>query len=96
VAEQASHQREPKDDTSRNSRSLLSPEFLRIVGVWSVIPTYLIAGAALGFLFDYFAGTWPFGLAIGLLIGLIVGVLDSLRLRNEFHQRQESEREDAD
>ena len=85
MSEQASRQREPGDGRRGTSSSLISPEFVRIIGVWSVIPTYLIAGGLLGWAFDYFFHTFPFGIAIGLLAALAFAVRDSLRLRKEFH-----------
>ena len=96
MSEQASQQREPKGDRRGTTHSLVSPEFLRIIGVWSIIPTYLIAGGLLGWLFDHFVGTFPFGIAVGLLAALAFAVRDSLRLRKEFLHPKEPGDGDAD
>jgi F0F1-type ATP synthase assembly protein I len=65
---------------------MFSPEFLRIMTVWSVIPMYLVFGGLLGWGVDYVFHTFPFGIAIGLLAGLVFAVRDSMRLRKEFHR----------
>jgi len=71
-------------DDNQSSKSLISPEFLRIIAVWSVIPAYLVAGAALGWLADKWLGTEPYLLGAGLLLALILAVRDVARLRREW------------
>jgi F0F1-type ATP synthase assembly protein I len=68
----------------KSSKSLISPEFLKIITVWSVIPAYLIAGAALGWLADKWLGTAPYLLGLGLLIALVLAVRDVARIRREW------------
>jgi F0F1-type ATP synthase assembly protein I len=68
----------------KSSKSLMSPEFLRIITLWSVIPAYLIAGAALGWLADKWLGTSPYLLGLGLLLALILAVRDVARIRREW------------
>jgi F0F1-type ATP synthase assembly protein I len=68
----------------KSSKSLVSPEFLKIITVWSVIPAYLIAGAALGWLADKWLGTAPYLLGLGLLIALVLAVRDVARIRREW------------
>jgi ATP synthase protein I len=71
-------------DDRKSSTSLISPEFLRIITIWSVIPFYLIAGAALGWLADKWLGTAPYLLGAFLLLALILAVRDVARIRREW------------
>ena len=96
AVKQVSRPGEPGHDRSHSSQDLFSPEFLRIIGMWSVIPTYLIAGGLLGWLADYILHTFPFGIAVGLLAALALSVRDSMRLRNEFHRPKEPSDGDSD
>jgi hypothetical protein len=70
----------------KSSKSLISPEFVRIISMWSVIPTYLIAAAVLG----YFVGHWiapaatPYIMGGFLLIALLLAVRDVARIRREW------------
>ncbi len=72
------------DSTSKPSQSLIAPEFLKVIAVWSVIPAYLLAGAALGWLADKWLGTAPYLMGLGLLIALVLAVRDVARLRHEW------------
>ncbi len=69
---------------NKPSTSLISPEFLRIITVWSVIPAYLLAGGALGWLADKWLGTSPYLLGLGLLLALVLAVRDVARIRREW------------
>ncbi len=71
-------------DDPKSSQSLISPEFLKIIAVWSVIPAYLVAGAALGWLADKWLHTAPYLMGAGLLLALILAVRDVARLRREW------------
>ncbi len=71
-------------DDRKSSASLISPEFVRIITLWSVIPAYIIAGGALGWLADKWLGTSPYLLGLGLLIALILAVRDVARIRREW------------
>jgi len=63
---------------------LIPKDFLRAIGIWSLIPSYLLAGGILGYVVDRVAGTFPIFLGIGLLVALIFAVRDMLRLRDSF------------
>jgi len=65
-------------------QDLIPREFLRVLAVWSIIPLYAIAGAFLGWLFDTWRGTSPYGVGLGLILALIFAVRDVMRLRDEF------------
>lgn len=71
-------------DTGRRPHQDLIPrEFLRVIAVWSLIPAYLLAGAFVGWLFDRWLHSFPFGIGIGLVLALVLAVRDMLRLRDE-------------
>ena len=74
----------PGHDDHKPSQSLIAPEFLKTIAVWSVIPAYLLAGGALGWLADKWLGTSPYLLGLGLLIALILSVRDVARLRHQW------------
>ena len=61
---------------------LISRDFMRLVAIWSIVPTWLIGGALLGWLFDLWLGTSPYGIGVGLIIGLALAVRDIMRLRD--------------
>ena len=61
---------------------LISRDFMRLVAVWSIVPTWLIGGAFLGWLVDLWLHTSPYGIGIGLIVGLILAVRDMMRLKN--------------
>jgi hypothetical protein len=62
---------------------LIPREFLRVIAVWSLIPSYLVAGGFLGWLVDRWLGSFPYAAGVGLILALIVAVRDMLRLRDE-------------
>ncbi|MBE0476311.1 MAG: hypothetical protein IBX62_04330 [Coriobacteriia bacterium] len=63
------------------SRDLIPREFLRSIAVWSLIPSYLVAGGFFGYLADNWLGWFPYLTGAGLLFALFVAVRDMLRLR---------------
>lgn len=63
---------------------LIPHEYLRIMAVWSLIPSYAIAGAFLGYLADRAIGWFPYLTGAGLLLSLAFSVRDVMRLRDEF------------
>lgn len=63
---------------------LISKDFLRIIAMWSIIPTYTIAGATIGYGLDRWFGTLPWFTALGVLIALVGAVRDLFRLREQF------------
>lgn len=62
---------------------LIPREYLRIIAVWSLIPSYLLAGAFVGYLLDRWLGWFPYLTGLALLASLAVAVRDMLRLRDE-------------
>jgi len=76
----------PRPETSSSasqhrSRDLIPREYLRIIALWSLIPSYAIAGGLLGYGLDKWLGTEPWLMAIGLLLALVLAVRDVYRLR---------------
>jgi hypothetical protein len=62
---------------------LIPREFLRVIAIWSLIPSYSAAGALVGYLADRFLGWFPYLTGAGLLIALVMAVRDVYRLRDE-------------
>ena len=61
---------------------LISRDFMRLVAIWSIVPTWIIGGAFLGWLVDLWLHTFPYGMGVGLLVGLILAVRDMMRLKS--------------
>lgn len=61
---------------------LLPREFLRVIAVWSLIPSYLLAGALIGYALDRWLGLFPYLTGVGLLLALLLATRDMLRLRD--------------
>lgn len=62
---------------------LIPREFLRVIAVWSLIPSYLVAGGLFGYFGDQWAGTFPYITGVALLCALGLAIRDMLRLRSE-------------
>ena len=89
---QSLHDREPRGSEPKDRQNLIPPDFLRILALVSVIPSYLIGGGLIGFLLDRLSGTFPFMTTAGLLVALVFAVRDTLRLRSEFRGGRNDER----
>lgn len=74
---------EASSETSQNrTHDLIPREYLRIIALWSLIPSYAIAGGLLGYAADKWLKTFPYLTALGLLLALVLAVRDVYRLRN--------------
>jgi hypothetical protein len=72
-------------DEKQDARNRLIPsEFLRIIAVWSLIPSYLIAGGLIGYAIDRWLNVFPYLTGLGLLLAVAAAVRDMLRLRKEW------------
>ena len=72
-------------DGQRDRRFELIPrEFLKIIAVWSLVPSYLLAFGLLGYAADRWLSVFPYLTGVGLLIGVVLAVRDMLRLRREW------------
>ena len=65
-------------------RGLIPQDFLKVIAVWSLIPSYLLAGGLLGYVVDRWLHWWPYATGVGLIIALVFAVRDMMRLRDEF------------
>jgi hypothetical protein len=63
---------------------LIPREFLRIISVWSLIPSYLLAGGLIGYAADRWLGAFPYLTGVGLLVAVALAVRDMMRLRKEW------------
>ena len=78
--------RGPSTSTKREGSKnvdLIPREFLRVIAVWSLIPSYLAAGGLIGYLMDRMLGWFPYVTGAGLLVALVMAVRDMYRLRDE-------------
>jgi hypothetical protein len=62
---------------------LIPRDFLKVIAVWSLVPSYMVAGGFLGYLADRWLGLFPYMTGAGLLLSLVFAVRDMLRLRRE-------------
>jgi hypothetical protein len=67
----------------RRRLELIPREFLRVIAVWSLVPSYLVAGGIIGYLVDRGFGWFPYVTGVGLVVALVFAVRDMLRLRDE-------------
>jgi F0F1-type ATP synthase assembly protein I len=65
-------------------KGLIPSKLLRIVAIWSLIPSYIVAGGAIGFGLDRWFNTFPFITCIGILVAFSFAVHDMLRLKKEW------------
>lgn len=61
---------------------------LKALAVWSLLPTYLLAGGLIGYGLDRWLQTFPFVTGAGILVGFGFAVRDMLRLRDEAFGRK--------
>jgi hypothetical protein len=73
-----------RDGKQERRIELIPREFLRIIAVWSLIPSYLLAGGLIGYAADRWLGFFPYLTGLGLLAAVAMAVRDMLRLRREW------------
>jgi len=56
---------------------------LKLISIWSLIPTYSLAGGLLGYGVDRWLHTFPIATGLGFLVALGFAIRDMLRLRDE-------------
>lgn len=79
-AELAEVRAEARDEEADEARSEQSRKgYAQAVKLSSEFISAIVVGALLGFLFDYFVGTTPWGMVVLLLLGFCAGVLNVLR-----------------
>jgi hypothetical protein len=67
-------------------KGLISTKLLKIVAVWSLIPSYIAAGGAIGYGLDKWLTTFPFLTGAGILVAFSLAVRDMMKLKKEWHQ----------
>jgi len=65
-------------------KSLLSTKLLKIVAIWSLIPSYIAAGGAIGYGLDKWFTTFPFITGAGILVAFSLAVRDMMRLKKQW------------
>jgi hypothetical protein len=68
---------------------MISSEFLKLLGIWSLIPTYTLAGGLIGYGLDRWLGTFPLVTGAGILVAFGFAIRDMLRLRDEVFGKKE-------
>jgi hypothetical protein len=56
---------------------------LKLITVWSLIPTYCLAGGFLGYAIDRWLHTFPLITGAGIIVAFGFAIRDMLRLRDE-------------
>jgi hypothetical protein len=54
------------------------------VAVWSLIPSYIAAGGAIGYGLDKWLTTFPYLTGAGILVAFSLAVRDMMRLKKEW------------
>jgi F0F1-type ATP synthase assembly protein I len=67
----------------RAPAELVPHEFVKIIAVWSLIPSYMLAGGFIGYLVDRWVHWFPYMTGLGLLLALALAVRDMWRLKDE-------------
>lgn len=67
---------------------MISPEFLKLLAIWSLIPTYLLAGGGIGYGLDRWLHTFPLFTGLGLVVAFGFAIRDMLRLRDEVFRKK--------
>lgn len=67
----------------RANVELVPHEFVKIIAVWSLIPSYMLAGGFIGYLVDRWLHWFPYITGLGLLFALALAVRDMWRLKDE-------------
>ncbi len=61
---------------------------LKLIAVWSLIPTSSLAGGLIGYALDRWLHTFPFMTGAGILVAFGFAIRDMLRLRDEVFGRK--------
>lgn len=57
--------------------------FLKLVAVWSLIPSYSLAGGLIGYALDRWLHTFPLATGAGIVVAFGFAIRDMLHLRDE-------------
>jgi hypothetical protein len=61
--------------------------WLKLLAIWSLIPTYSLAGGLIGFALDRWLHTFPVCMGVGIVVAFGLAIRDMLRLRDEIFDR---------
>ncbi len=61
---------------------------LKLIAVWSLIPTYSLAGGFIGYALDRWLHTFPFVTGAGIIVAFGLAIRDMLRLKDEVFGRR--------
>jgi hypothetical protein len=67
---------------------MMSKEFLKLVAIWSLIPTYSLAGGLIGYALDRWFHTFPVFTGAGIVVAFGLAIRDMLKLRDEIFDRR--------
>jgi len=94
-AELATKRVDAGEDEAREARAETSRKgYAEAMKLSSEFISAIVVGAILGFLFDRFVGTAPWGLIVLLLLGFCAGVLNVLRTAGKVAKPAPEERRD--
>jgi hypothetical protein len=68
---------------------MISSEFLKLIGIWSLIPTYTLAGGLIGYGLDRWLGSFPLVTGAGIVVAFGFAIRDMLRLRDEIFEKKQ-------
>jgi len=63
--------------------------FLKLVAVWSLIPSYSLGGGLIGWGLDRWLHTFPVFTGAGLIIAFGLAIRDMLKLRDEIFEQKD-------
>ena len=61
---------------------------IKVIAVWSLIPSYLAAGGVIGYGLDRWLHTFPLIMTAGLIIGFAFAIRDMLKLKHEVFDKK--------
>jgi len=64
--------------------------FLKLVAIWSLIPSYSLGGGLIGWGLDRWLHTFPVFTGAGLIIAFGLAIRDMLKLRDEIFEQKDS------
>ncbi len=67
-------------------KELISPKLLKIIAIWSLIPSYMVAGGAVGYGLDKWFSTFPYLTGACLLVAFSLAIHDMMRLKKELER----------
>lgn len=68
-------------------KKLISANLLRLLAIWSLIPSYLLAGGIIGYGLDRWFRTFPYLTGVAILFAFTLAISDMLRLRDEVFKK---------